>query len=127
MRAQELGQAQAAASSARGEPDRRAEARRAQLEAGREGGAAGPLDLDQWSAGQAAYQTLRGRESDAARDLQVAEAEVETARGAYLTARNSGRTLDAVRVRRLGEWARDTARSEQAALDESSSRRGGAR
>lgn len=126
MRAQELAAAHAAAETARGELERQEAARRAHLEDARTPAAPVRLDLDQWSAGQANYQLLRGRQVQAEYRLAAAHRDVEEARGAYMEARRSGRTLERVREKRKAVWDTDAQRSEQAALDEQNAHRGGA-
>ena len=125
LRAQELASAQAVAASAREELERRAQARRAHLEEAREPDRPEPLDLDQWSAGQANYQLLRGSELQAAHQLAAARDEEDAARGAYLEARKQDRTLERVRERRKAAWDLEAQRSEQSLLDDENARRGG--
>ena len=125
-RAQDLAAAQAQAETARGDVARQEAARRAHLEEARTPADPVRLDLDQWSAGQANYQVLRDRQVQAEYRLAAASQEVEEARGAYLEARRSGRTLERVRARRKAVWDGEAQRVEQAAIDEQNTRRGGA-
>lgn len=127
LRAQELAAAQADAAGARDEWADRRQARQAHLADAPDTAAPQPLDLDQWSAGQAAYQLLRGQELQAAQRAAAAERQADTARGAYLAARQQDRTLERVRARRHIAWLEAAERNAQAESDERNGRQGGPR
>ncbi len=124
-RARDLGAARAREAEAASALEVSAQHRQTQLNDLRREPAEGQLDLDAWEAGRAHYQGARHAEHAAAARLNVAEAGVSEARGAFVKARQEGAALEHLRERRQQVWRAEQAAADQALLDEVAGRVGG--